>query len=53
MEDGYFESGLVLDNLLKISISKIGLGAYYRYGAYSFDKVIDNCAFKLKISFAL
>ena len=53
MKDGYFESGLVLDNLLKISISKIGLGAYYRYGAYSFDEIIDNCAFKLKISFAL
>ena len=53
MKDGYFESGLILDNVLNVNVSHIGLGAFYRYGAYSFDKVIDNFAFKLKISFRL
>lgn len=53
MLDGFYESGLVIDNLLKISTAKIGLGAYYRYGANSFDKVIDNFAVKLKLSLKL
>ena len=53
MLDGFYESGLVIDNILKISTAKIGLGAYYRYGANSFDKVIDNFAFKLKLSLKL
>ena len=50
MKDGYYESGLVLDNVYKIMFCKLGLGAYYRYGANSFEKGIDNCAFKLKMS---
>ena len=53
MKDGYYESGLVIDNLLKISTAKIGLGAYYRYGANSYDKIADNFAFKLKLSIKL
>ena len=53
MKDGFFESGLVIDNILKINICRFGFGAYYRYGANSFDKVADNFAYKLKISFKL
>ena len=53
MKDGYYESGLVIDNILKINICKFGFGAYYRYGANSFDKVADNFAYKIKISFKL
>jgi hypothetical protein len=53
MKDGFYESGLVIDNLLKISTAQIGFGAYYRYGANSFDKVADNFAFKLKLSLKL
>ncbi len=53
MKDGFYESGLVIDNILKISTAKIGLGAYYRYGANSFDKIEDNFAFKLKLSLKL
>ena len=52
MKDGFFESGLVIDNILKVSISKIGFGVFYRYGANSFDKVADNFAYKLKLSIA-
>ena len=52
MKDGFYESGLVLDNILKISIAKLGFGAFYRYGANSFDDVADNFAYKLKISLA-
>lgn len=53
MRDGYYESGLVLDNLLKISTSKWGVGVYYRYGANSFDNVGDNFSFKLKLGLTL
>ena len=53
MTDGFYESGIVLDNILKISTAKLGLGAYYRYGANSFDKIEDNFAFKLKLGIKL
>ena len=53
MKDGFCESGLVIDNFLDLTTSKIGFGVYYRYGAYAFDKVEDNFAFKIKISVGL
>ena len=53
MKDGFYESGLVIDNMLKISTAKIGMGVYYRYGANSFDNVGDNFAFKLKLGIKL
>ena len=53
MKDGFYESGLVFDNLLKVSTSKWGIGVYYRYGANSFDNVGDNFSFKLKVGLTL
>ena len=53
MEKGYFESGLVVKGLLSVSFVKIGAGVFYRYGAYSFPKVIDNFGFKYSITFDL
>ena len=53
MKDGFYESGLVIDNILKISTAKIGFGTYYRYGGNSFDEVGDNFAFKLKLALSL
>lgn len=50
MKDGYYESGLVIDDILNISTTHLGFGAYYRYGANSFDKTEENFAFKLKVS---
>ena len=52
MDKGYFESGLVLDNIINMMFVKLGFGVYYRYGAYSFDKVADNFAFKVRILFS-
>ena len=46
MEKGYFESGLVIDGLLATPFTKIGVGVFYRYGAYSLPKVWDNFAWK-------
>ena len=53
MNDGFYESGLVIDNILKISTAKLGFGAFYRYGANSFDNVGDNFSFKLKLGLSL
>ena len=53
MKDGFYESGLVIDNILKISTAKLGFGAFYRYGANSFDDVGDNFSFKLKLGIKL
>ena len=46
MEKGYFESGFVVNGLLASPFAKLGLGMFYRYGPYAFDKVWDNFAFK-------
>ena len=53
LSKGYYESGLVVDSIIKTGISKIGLGIFYRYGPYSFDKVTDNFTFKLSFGFTL
>ena len=53
MERGYFESGFVVKGLLNLPLTSMGVGVFYRYGAYSYPKVIDNFAFKYAITFAL
>ena len=53
MSDGFYESGIVIDNILKISTAQLGFGTYYRYGPYSYDKIGDNFAFKLKLGIKL
>ena len=46
MEKGYFESGMVVNGLLATPLTKIGVGAFYRYGPYSLPNVWDNFAWK-------
>ena len=46
MEKGYFESGFVVNGLLATPLTKIGVGVFYRYGAYSLPSVWDNFAWK-------
>ena len=52
MEKGYFESGFVVKGLLSMPMVKLGLGAFYRYGPYSFDNVWNNFAFKWSATFS-
>lgn len=54
MENGYYESGLIISNLIQINylnFMRIGLGisGYYRYGSYTFDRWQDNLAFRLDL----
>jgi hypothetical protein len=47
MEKGYFESGILINNIFNQLFLGYGAGLYYRYGPYAFNKTIDNFAFKL------
>jgi hypothetical protein len=53
MEKGYFESGIVVNGLLATPLTKIGVGAFYRYGSYSMPNVWDNFAWKWCASISL
>lgn len=50
---GFFETGLMVNNLLKLNFSSIGLGFFYRLGAYSLPTVKENLAIKLNAVFNL
>jgi hypothetical protein len=52
-EKGYYESGLIVENLLKSGLTGFGIGAFYRYGPYSFDAVEDNFVYKISLTFNL
>jgi subtilisin-like proprotein convertase family protein len=57
MDKGYVESGLGLNNLLRIkyfNIAYLGVGAsvFYRYGAYQLPNFSDNFAYRVNASFS-
>ena len=58
MDKGYFESGLVFDNLIRINLANtgyfgIGLGGFYRYGAYHLPEFWDNWTLKLAFMYSV
>lgn len=53
MENGYFESGVVVKGLLDLPLVMLGAGVFYRYGAYSLPSVWDNLALKWSATFSL
>lgn len=52
-EKAYLESGIVVNRLLGLAFMNLGAGVFYRYGAYSLPKTIDNFSFKLSVGFGL
>lgn len=50
MSMGYYETGLVIQDLIKVNLLGIGGGVFYRYGPYAFTDQIDNLAFKLSMN---
>ena len=50
---GFYESGLLINNLVDLKVYNIGLGAFYRLGPYSFPAFNDNIAFKFSLNFPL
>ncbi|MBN2173193.1 MAG: carboxypeptidase-like regulatory domain-containing protein [Bacteroidales bacterium] len=51
MEQGYYESGILVNNLLNLKIYSLGLGVFYRYGPYGFKYGWDNVAGKFTLKF--
>jgi hypothetical protein len=41
-ENGYFESGFRLNNLINTNFTGLGIGLFYRYGTYAHQKIEDN-----------
>ena len=53
LKKGYYESGLIVDNIIRMLYVKLGFGTFYRYGPYSYEKVWDNFVFKINMTFSL
>jgi len=43
---GFYESGIEINNLLRVGYISWGAGIYYRYGPYRFNSIHDNFAYK-------
>ena len=53
MNLGYYESGLLINNIVNFRLFTLGAGVFYRWGPYSFDKVGDNFAYKISFMIPL
>lgn len=47
---GYFEGGVLINNLLNISTTGLGIGCFYNYGAYSSANALANFMFKFGLT---
>ena len=51
MPKGYFESGLMIDNLLSVKdLLALGIGVFYRYGPYALSSWKENMAVKVSLT---
>lgn len=58
MEKIYLESGLIVNNVLKLKYMNmfyvnLGIGGFYRYGKYGFSTFNDNLALRLSLTVSL
>lgn len=53
LEKGYYECGILVNNLINQKMFGYGFGVFYRYGPYSFSRIRDNFALKLTFSLNL
>ena len=49
-EKGFYESGLIINNLFKVSTGGYGVGGFYRFGTYSSPEWKKNVVIKLMLS---
>lgn len=52
LENGYYESGIVIRKLLNLQLYDLGLGVLYRYGPYGLDTQAKNFAYKISLYYA-
>jgi hypothetical protein len=51
LDEGFFESGLIINNIIKSGITGLGLGGFYRYGPNALEDPLDNIAVKISVGF--
>ena len=51
MDLGYYESGLLINNIINLRLYTVGIGVFYRWGPYSFNSTLDNFAWKVSVMF--
>jgi len=47
LDNGFMESGLIINNLINNQFSGLGVSIFYRHGPNAFEKTSDNLFFKL------
>ena len=52
-EKGYFESGIVINSILRMGVTDIGFAWFYRYGPYSFSTASEKMAWKMTFHFLI
>jgi hypothetical protein len=52
-DHGYYESGILLRNLVNLPLTKLGAGLFYRYGPYGFKKSHENIGYKISMSLGI
>jgi hypothetical protein len=52
-EKGYYESGVVVNKLLRLGLTDVGLAWFYRYGPYALPTPKENMAWKIAFQFVL
>jgi len=50
-DKGYFESGIALNKMIRLGITDLGLGWFYRYGSYAMPSTKENMAWKIAFQF--
>lgn len=50
-QNGYFESGLMVNNIINLKLYSLGLGAFYTYGEYASKDFYRNIAAKWVLTF--
>ena len=50
-EKGYFESGLVINKIISLKFTDLGIGWFYRYGPYAMPTAKENMAWKIAFQF--
>lgn len=51
LRKGYYESGLMIEDLLRFGANSFGVAGYYRYGPYALPTVGENLAVKLVLGY--
>lgn len=50
-EKGYFESGIVINKMVRLGVTDLGFGWFYRYGPYALPTANENMAWKIAFQF--